>query len=415
MSTGLGAASRFVVVNGAPRFGDVPSVSTLLESIPGAYTTTRTHEKASCLLFWERHLRRLVDSTSILTWNGGFEYKYCAPLVCLGHVELVQAPTACIDFHLKSWNEVSWTMKKFENKTSCGPFCSQFFNLPYAGCLRLRIAADAPMLARIRDALTCAGDVSIAGVVFFLSRRQIRTDKLLSIWAVLLKDIIKLGGSGYVDVDKQFFNIVQHDQSDLEFAFEIDNTGIGIHKDKRASVFENYVQVKESTSGYEGTGLGLGIIQSYVRLMGGDIGIKVKEPSKKGYCFIFNIMSNCVVSNNLEGEDVESSLVGQFQSSSSNTRGKVQSNICFGIMPQAIALEGLWCQLLIHGVETRRILQALKRTLGFKAELRANIFEAIEVEDCVIETYLLLCLEAAMIVPSSFIPLLQEKMLKVQQ
>ncbi|KAG0463718.1 hypothetical protein HPP92_019787 [Vanilla planifolia] len=63
---GFGAASRFLVVNGAPRVGDIPSVSTLLESIPGAYTTTRTHEKASCLLFWERHLRRLIDSTRIL-------------------------------------------------------------------------------------------------------------------------------------------------------------------------------------------------------------------------------------------------------------------------------------------------------------------------------------------------------------
>ncbi|KAG0465021.1 hypothetical protein HPP92_019185 [Vanilla planifolia] len=66
----------------------------------------------------------------------------------------------------------------------------------------------------------------------------------------------------HVDVDKKFVNSVQHDQSDLEFVFEIKNTNIGIPKDKRASIFETFVQVKESTSEYKDTGLGLGIIQS---------------------------------------------------------------------------------------------------------------------------------------------------------
>ena len=32
----------------------------------GAYTTTRTHNNASTLLFWERHLQRLAESTRIL-------------------------------------------------------------------------------------------------------------------------------------------------------------------------------------------------------------------------------------------------------------------------------------------------------------------------------------------------------------
>lgn len=34
--------------------------------MPGAYTTTRTHNNTSCLLFWERHLQRLAESTRIL-------------------------------------------------------------------------------------------------------------------------------------------------------------------------------------------------------------------------------------------------------------------------------------------------------------------------------------------------------------
>lgn len=34
----------------------------------GAYTTTRTHNSASSLLFWERHVKRLAESIRIL-WN----------------------------------------------------------------------------------------------------------------------------------------------------------------------------------------------------------------------------------------------------------------------------------------------------------------------------------------------------------
>ncbi|KAG0463716.1 hypothetical protein HPP92_019785 [Vanilla planifolia] len=232
---------------------------------------------------------------------------------------------------------------------------------------------------------TSKGHVIVRAWVKKVSMKDMELTSIQKGWFSHLRALVSswFCSIGHVDVDKQSVKTVQHDQSDLEFVFEIDDTGIGIPKDKRASVFENYVQVKESTSGYEGTGLGLGIVQSYVRLMGGDIGIKEKEPSEKGCCFIFNIFmkSNGAISNNLEGEDVESSTVGQFQSSSSKTRGKVQSNICFGIMPQAIGLEGLSCQLLIHGGETRRILQAWMRTLGVKvivAKQPENLLDALK-------------------------------------
>ncbi|CAL1359682.1 unnamed protein product [Linum trigynum] len=45
---------------------DVPAVATLLQSHPGAYTTTRTHSDGACILFGERHLRRLSNSARIL-------------------------------------------------------------------------------------------------------------------------------------------------------------------------------------------------------------------------------------------------------------------------------------------------------------------------------------------------------------
>ncbi|GJV52306.1 histidine kinase CKI1-like protein [Tanacetum coccineum] len=120
-----------------------------------------------------------------------------------------------------------------------------------------------------------------------------------------------------VKVNKKFgimetTNKVHSDPNYMEFVFEVIDTGKGIPKDKRVSVFENYVQVKETTPKHEGnglglgietapehegTGLGLGIVQSLVRLMGGEISIVDNKVGKKGTCFAFSVVLDVCVSN----------------------------------------------------------------------------------------------------------------------
>ncbi|CAH1446515.1 unnamed protein product [Lactuca virosa] len=56
----------FLFVNGVASPTSALPVTTLLESHPGAYTTFRTHNNGLEFHFWERHLRRLSTSTSIL-------------------------------------------------------------------------------------------------------------------------------------------------------------------------------------------------------------------------------------------------------------------------------------------------------------------------------------------------------------
>ncbi|KAK8486547.1 hypothetical protein V6N12_003686 [Hibiscus sabdariffa] len=60
-------STRFLYSNGVVSCSsDVPPVATFLKSLPGAYTTTRTHENGTTLLFWESHLKRLSNSARIL-------------------------------------------------------------------------------------------------------------------------------------------------------------------------------------------------------------------------------------------------------------------------------------------------------------------------------------------------------------
>ncbi|KAL1221729.1 hypothetical protein V5N11_026179 [Cardamine amara subsp. amara] len=55
---------RFLYHNGVVL--EAPPVTTFLESLTGAYTTTRTINNGTSLLFWERHMKRLSSSIRIL-------------------------------------------------------------------------------------------------------------------------------------------------------------------------------------------------------------------------------------------------------------------------------------------------------------------------------------------------------------
>ncbi len=76
------------------------------------------------------------------------------------------------------------------------------------------------------------------------------------------------------------------DHINLEFAVE--DTGVGIAKEKQSKLFQSYEQADKSTTReYGGTGLGLPISKKIVDLMGGDL--KLKSTEGKGSRFYFEI------------------------------------------------------------------------------------------------------------------------------
>ncbi|XP_038979992.1 probable histidine kinase 2 [Phoenix dactylifera] len=172
------------------------------------------------------------------------------------------------------------------------------------------------------------------------------------------------------ETNMEILNPVQHGPDSVEFIFEVEDTGKGIPKEKRASVFENYVQVKETTTGgHEGTGLGLGIVQSFVRLMGGEISIKEKDPGERGTCFRFNIFLKSSDAS-LDGEENTNSQLHPRNTSVASTQlaGKnvtAQSKIRAMTFKRGLQMEGIHSLLLIQG-ETKEIMQRWMESLGVK-------------------------------------------------
>ncbi|KAF9600097.1 hypothetical protein IFM89_002570 [Coptis chinensis] len=172
-------------------------------------------------------------------------------------------------------------------------------------------------------------------------------------------------------------HVAQQHQNSVEFVIEVDDTGRGIPKEKQKFVFEDFVQVKGTAHEHEGTGLGLGIVQSLVRLMGGDIGIMDKDLSERGTCFRFNIfLSSCEAAygtSTAEGEDTRL-LVDQFPM-------EISQNLDLNFRNQSPRPESSHVVLFIERGERRRIVQRFLQSTGARVwtvDRLEHIFHTLE-------------------------------------
>ena len=109
--------------------------------------------------------------------------------------------------------------------------------------------------------------------------------RLRQILLNLISNAMKFTHQGEIFVS---VNLLKMDSTNLDLAFHVKDTGIGIPKDKLSRLFKAFSQVDSSTTRkYGGTGLGLVISERLVQLMGGTIG--VESESGVGTMFTFTI------------------------------------------------------------------------------------------------------------------------------
>lgn len=107
---------------------------------------------------------------------------------------------------------------------------------------------------------------------------QIYTDpnRLLQCLINLVSNAIKFTDQGHV-----YLKISLHEDNNKSFVrFDIEDTGIGIPKDRQKAIFESFTQADGSTTRkYGGTGLGLTVTKQLVKLLGGELRL-TSDPGK---------------------------------------------------------------------------------------------------------------------------------------
>lgn len=117
-------------------------------------------------------------------------------------------------------------------------------------------------------------------------------NKLRQVLINLLGNAIKFTRQGSVTLRVRNQESSKEDAGELEstphtLLFEIEDTGPGIAPEEIGNLFQAFQQTQAGHQAKEGTGLGLGISQKFVQLMGG--AITVCSELGKGSCFSFHI------------------------------------------------------------------------------------------------------------------------------
>ncbi len=120
-----------------------------------------------------------------------------------------------------------------------------------------------------------------------ISHAQVKGDpgRLRQILTNLISNSIKFTDRGEIEL---IAGLQAINESEFIFYCKIKDTGIGIHPDKQASLFDAFKQADTSTTRiYGGTGLGLSICKQLSELMGGSISSASKV--NEGSCFEFTV------------------------------------------------------------------------------------------------------------------------------
>lgn len=115
----------------------------------------------------------------------------------------------------------------------------------------------------------------------------------------LIHNGLKFTEKGFVEVRAK---VKEACQKRLIIQFEVEDTGIGIAKNKHKNIFESFTQASSDTSRrYGGTGLGLAICESLVKLQNGELWLESEEGV--GSVFKFTIDFGVCVQTLAEDDD----------------------------------------------------------------------------------------------------------------
>ena len=129
----------------------------------------------------------------------------------------------------------------------------------------------------------------------------------------LLTNAVKYTSEGGVELRA---NYKRKEEGMMDLIISVKDTGMGIRQENISKIFDSFQRVEEEKNRHiEGTGLGMNIVMSLLKLMGGDI--KVDSEYQKGSTFTVTIPQK-VISDEATGDF--KSIMGKHRSGSARNR-----------------------------------------------------------------------------------------------
>lgn len=185
-------------------------------------------------------------------------------------------------------------------------------------------------------------DIQLNGITNYIGDPT----KLSQILINLINNAIKFTKNG--DVWLTIKQIEEHDEK-IKLAFTIKDNGIGIPKEKIATIFDSFTQGSvEINRTFGGTGLGLSIVKKIVELLGSEITLESDVNQGSVFCFDLILEKSAIISSNELPSNEEKSL--------ENLQGKsvllVEDNkINQMITQKMLENKGMICTIIDNGEE----------------------------------------------------------------
>jgi len=163
------------------------------------------------------------------------------------------------------------------SKIESGKLSAVYENFDFVGTIHKTIAAHVTRAVSKGLELTCFIQPNVP--------RQLHGDKsrISQILNNLISNAIKFTRKGFVHVEIAVGKKLENGR--LEIVIKVQDSGIGIPKDKQAEVWDAFTQVdNSSTREFGGTGLGLAIVKSMVNILGGNISLNSLEDQGSTFC-----------------------------------------------------------------------------------------------------------------------------------
>lgn len=127
----------------------------------------------------------------------------------------------------------------------------------------------------------------------------------------LLGNAVKFTSKGKIKVQA---NLLSEDEEKVTVEIKVSDTGIGIEKNKIATIFENFEQANSITSClYGGTGLGLAIVKQLVEQQGGTISVESDVTKGSTFCFSLSFYKNQIDGSITVAEDEKKELKNEIK------------------------------------------------------------------------------------------------------